>query len=104
MADCPTCYAAQVHQHVDLHGPWLGWRIAGRYLITTDRERVPVHVLAQLIHMWMIRVHFDRQGVHLAPPTELSSRNSATKPASARAGNNPRPPGDPSPPRVTAQR
>ena len=29
-----------VHKHVELHGPWSGWRLAGRDLVAPDGQRL----------------------------------------------------------------
>ena len=43
---CPNC-ASQFHDRIvhnltPLHGPWTGWRMAGRDLVSPDGERIPV--------------------------------------------------------------
>ena len=44
-AACPNDCAAQVRDqltrnHVRLHGPWAGWRLAGRDLVSRDGDRL----------------------------------------------------------------
>lgn len=36
----PDHYARVVHNKTALYGPWLGWRMAGRYLVGPDGQRV----------------------------------------------------------------
>lgn len=55
-AACPNwCaqdhYRRTVHGHLDLVGPWAGWRIAGRWLINPSGERIAPHLLDR----WMYR-------------------------------------------------
>lgn len=43
--ECPNACAAALHSrvtqnHVELHGPWLGWRLAGRDLVGPSGIRV----------------------------------------------------------------
>lgn len=33
-------HARIVRNHVELHGPWLGWRLAGRDLVAPDGQRL----------------------------------------------------------------
>lgn len=33
-------YKRVVHNHSALHGPWKGWRLAGRYLVSPDGDRI----------------------------------------------------------------
>jgi hypothetical protein len=48
--DCAAAlYAAQVHNHVDLTGPWAGWRLRGRDLVTPDGQRISPQRLAGLL-------------------------------------------------------
>lgn len=42
---CPNLCAAELHDrltrnHVNLHGPWSGWRLAGRDLVAPTGERL----------------------------------------------------------------
>ena len=44
---CPNDCAIQLHDRIlhnltPLHGPWAGWRMAGRNLVSPDGERIPV--------------------------------------------------------------
>lgn len=33
-------YERVVHNKTALYGPWTGWRMAGRFLVAPDRERI----------------------------------------------------------------
>lgn len=44
---------------------WHGWYFVGQHLVTPTREKVSAHVLAHLITMHRIRVHFESvEGLH----------------------------------------
>ncbi|PPU91426.1 hypothetical protein XalbCFBP2523_14775 [Xanthomonas albilineans] len=51
---CPN-HCAQAHarhvldNHVELHGPWAGWRLAGRDLVAPSGERIPERRLRGLL-------------------------------------------------------
>ncbi|QHQ28259.1 putative phage-related protein [Xanthomonas albilineans] len=51
---CPN-HCAQAHarhiidNHVELHGPWAGWRLAGRDLVAPTGERIPERRLRGLL-------------------------------------------------------
>lgn len=36
----PDHYDRVVHNKTALHGPWQGWRMAGRYLVGPDGQRI----------------------------------------------------------------
>lgn len=36
----PEHYQRVVHNHVALYGPWRGWRMAGRVLVSPDGDRI----------------------------------------------------------------
>lgn len=51
---CPNTCAAQVRDqitrnHVRLHGPWAGWRLAGRDLVSPEGVRLPERRLRGLV-------------------------------------------------------
>ena len=51
---CPnTCASAHyrhvIENHVELHGPWAGWRLAGRDLVAPSGERIPERRLRGLL-------------------------------------------------------
>lgn len=42
-------YEVQALQHIDLGGPWKGWKIRDQYLVAPDKERIPVRELVGLL-------------------------------------------------------
>lgn len=53
---CPNDCAKQLHERVvrgttPLYGPWAGWRMAGRFLISPGRLRAVPDQLAHLMFM-----------------------------------------------------
>ena len=51
---CPNACASAHHRHVienhvELHGPWAGWRLAGRDLVAPSGERIPERRLRGLL-------------------------------------------------------
>lgn len=63
---CLDCYDMQVYGKGWLGGPWIGWRLAGRDLVTPERQRVPVEALKGLmvrweLDCWRMRRAVDRQ-------------------------------------------
>ncbi|MEF9418102.1 MULTISPECIES: hypothetical protein [Xanthomonas] len=51
---CPNSCVADLHRrvvtnHVELTGPWAGWRLAGRYLVAPTGERIPERRLRGLL-------------------------------------------------------
>lgn len=56
-------YDVQVLQHIDLGGPWAGWKIRDQYLVAPDKERIPVRELVGLL------IHYrGRFGHHRSKP------------------------------------
>lgn len=45
------------------HDSWRGWQFVGRHLVTPDRDRITAEVLAHLVHMHRIRLHFESVGL-----------------------------------------
>ena len=43
-------YALMVHNHTPLYGPWKGWRLAGRDLVSPDKVRLSPERLKGLVH------------------------------------------------------
>ena len=88
MDGCPDCphagalYDLHVHGRADLGGPWLGWRVAGRYLIAPDRTRISREELEYLLlraemQRWHARLCRERQkaghqGAAVVVPLRLS--------------------------------
>ncbi|WP_323563319.1 hypothetical protein [Xanthomonas campestris] len=53
-APCPNSCAHDLHRrvvtnHVELTGPWAGWRLAGRDLVAPGGERIPERRLRGLL-------------------------------------------------------
>lgn len=42
-------YAAKVHNHTELHGPWAGWQLRGRDLVAPDGQRISPERLRGLL-------------------------------------------------------
>ena len=42
-------YALMVHNHTPLYGPWKGWRLAGRDLVSPDKVRLSPERLKGLV-------------------------------------------------------
>lgn len=53
-------FQAEVYQHIDLTGPWKGWKIRGQYLVSPDKERVPVRELVGLLIHYRARFGHHR--------------------------------------------
>lgn len=57
MTTCFHCHAEHPEGHYErvvqnkttLHGPWSGWRMAGRFLVAPDRERITPERLRGLL-------------------------------------------------------
>lgn len=52
---CPNGCAANhyrrtVHDHHDLTGPWHGWRVRGRWLISPNGKRIAPHLLDRWLY------------------------------------------------------
>lgn len=48
--DCSAAlYDAQVHNRIDLTGPWVGWRLRGRELVSPDGQRMSPQRLIGLL-------------------------------------------------------
>lgn len=57
-------YEAEVHQKIYLTGPWQGWRICGRHLVSPDRERIPVRELIGLLIHYRGKFGHHQPAVH----------------------------------------
>jgi len=38
--NCAALHEREVYNHLDLTGPWQGWRFRGRYLVSPDGSRL----------------------------------------------------------------
>ena len=63
-------YERVVHNKMDLHGPWTGWRMAGRDLVALDGARISPERLRGL--MWRDQMELRHAG--------FASRRRAEKP------------------------
>ncbi|BCT93820.1 hypothetical protein LYSHEL_28470 [Lysobacter helvus] len=58
---------AVLYQRIDLTGPWEGWKIRGQYLVSPNRERIPVRELVGLL------IHYRAKfGHHRSKPKALT--------------------------------
>jgi hypothetical protein len=60
-------YQRIVYNHTVLHGPWAGWRMAGRDLVSPDGLRIAPHRLRGFLYMESIRP----KNPNPPPPTPL---------------------------------
>lgn len=60
-------YRRVVENHTPLYGPWEGWRMAGRELITPDRERISPERLRGLLFREANRRALKRQQLTSSP-------------------------------------
>lgn len=58
---------AVLHQCIDLTGPWSGWRIRGQYLVSPDKERIPVRELIGLLIHYRGKFGHKRPAAKAAP-------------------------------------
>jgi hypothetical protein len=63
---------AVLYQHIDLTGPWSGWRIRGQYLVTPEKERIPVRELVGLVIHYRGKFGHKRPSVTAASPAALN--------------------------------
>lgn len=70
---------AQLYQRIDLTGPWSGWRIRGQYLVSPDKERIPVRELIGLL------IHYRRKFGHKRAAAQAGSPGGANVIPFARA-------------------
>lgn len=68
MATCSHCkaetsvehYQRTVHNHAALHGPWSGWRMAGRDLVSPEGDRLSPERLRGLMFRQALEARRDR--------------------------------------------
>lgn len=68
----PPCalahYRRVIDNHVGLHGPWAGWRLAGRDLVSPDGERInPTRLRGLLFRMDAEARIAKARAAHLQP-------------------------------------
>lgn len=54
-------YRRVVENHTALHGPWTGWRMAGRDLVAPDRQRISPERLRGLLFREASQKYLDRR-------------------------------------------
>ena len=64
---------AQVHHRVDLSGPWEGWRVRGRDLVSPDRQRITPERLQGLL--WRDAMELRLAGFASRRRAEADKRN-----------------------------
>lgn len=68
MLNCPHCQTETTEEHYDrvvhnitrLHGPWAGWRLAGRDLVAPDGDRITPERLRGLLLRQELEARRDR--------------------------------------------
>ena len=55
-------YQAVLYQNIDLTGPWQGWKVRGQYLVSPDKDRIPVRELIGLLVTYRRRFGHRRAG------------------------------------------
>lgn len=68
-------YERVVHNKTDLHGPWSGWRLAGRDLVAPDGQRLPPQRLRGLL--WREQMELRRAGFTSRRKAEKGVRHGA---------------------------
>ena len=69
---CPNaCARAQydrlVHNRHELHGPWIGWRFAGRELVSPDGDRINAERLRGILFAEALRRRYPKLRPSVAP-------------------------------------
>lgn len=71
--DCASAlYARQVHGIQPLHGPWDGWRLAGRDLVGPDGDRISPERLRGLL--WRQQAEARRDAARVRREKRVSRR------------------------------
>ena len=66
---------AVLYQRIDLTGPWQGWKIRGQYLVSPQKDRIPMReLIGLLIH------NRGKFGHHRASPKRATPENSNVVP------------------------
>lgn len=77
----PEHYQRVVHNHVALYGPWRGWRMAGRVLVSPDGDRITPERLRGILFGEKFRI---RKPPALDPPQTVVSLPAGDLPARER--------------------
>lgn len=68
---------AMLYQRIDLTGPWQGWKLRGRVLVSPDGDRVPVERLRGMLFTESLK-RPKRNKPGRVPKHELEQRASAS--------------------------
>ncbi len=60
---------AILYQRIDLTGPWQGWKLRGQYLVSPDRERIPMRELIGLLIHYRAKFGHQRNKRQAQPVT-----------------------------------
>ncbi|AXH76717.1 MAG: oxygen-insensitive NAD(P)H nitroreductase/dihydropteridine reductase [Inoviridae sp.] len=67
-------YRRVIDNHVRLHGPWAGWRLAGRDLVSPDGDRINPQRLRGLLFRQAAEARIARAKVSTVQPIVLPAR------------------------------
>lgn len=67
-------YRRVIDNHVRLHGPWAGWRLAGRDLVSPDGDRINPQRLRGLLFRQAAEARITRAKVSTVQPIVLPAR------------------------------
>lgn len=58
---------AVLYQNIDLGGPWEGWKIRGQYLVTPQKDRIPVRELVGMVVHYRAKFRHQRANKSAQP-------------------------------------
>lgn len=67
-------YRRVIDNHVRLHGPWAGWRLAGRDLVSPDGDRINPQRLRGLLFRQDAEARIAKARTHSVQPAVLPAR------------------------------
>jgi len=56
-----TQHERLVHNRLELHGPWIGWRFAGRDLVSPDGDRINAERLRGILFAEALRRRYAKR-------------------------------------------
>ncbi|TWT23617.1 hypothetical protein FQY83_03030 [Luteimonas marina] len=59
-----SLYEREIYNRAPMHGPWAGWRMAGRELVSPDGDRITPERLRGLV--WRLRAEARRDAARAA--------------------------------------